>query len=150
MAIVEWDAEIFMSDMQAVAALIDSPTRLAVIETHTPQALIDWLRQQLKTTGQASYVWTPRQGLQRISIEHIAIPQTDRPAEVLDHILSSHHYGIYVLCEFQTALRERVVLDKLQRLLSDPAVDNKLVLLLGEHYQLPPALATGAARLALP
>ena len=138
-----------MSDMQAVAALIDSPTRLAVIETRAPQTLIDWLRQQLKTTGQASYVWTRLQGLQRISIEHIAIPQTDRPIEVLEHILSSHHYGIYVLCDFQTALRERVVLDKLQRLLTDTAVDSKLVLLLGEYYQLPAALTTGIARLAL-
>lgn len=138
-----------MLDLQALTELIDSPARLAVIETAAPDKLVDWLRQQFKTTGKASYVWTPQQGLQRISIEHIPIPQTDRPLEVLAHILASHHYGIYVLRDFQGALKERAVLDKLQHLLTDPAAAHKLVVLVGTRYVLPAALTSGVARLAL-
>lgn len=139
-----------MLDLQALAALIDSPTRLAVIETAAPDVLVDWLRQQFKATGKASYVWTPQQGLQRISIEHIPIPQTDRPLEVLEHILASHHYGIYMLCDFQAALKERAVVDKLQHLANEIAAAHKLVLLIGTRYTLPTALTSGVARLSLP
>ena len=138
-----------MDEMQSITALINADTRLAVVETSEQARIIEWLRLQFNITGKASYQWTAQDSLRRIATEHIPIPQTARPIDVLEHILSSHHFGIYLLCDFQAALRDSAVIDKLVRLADDSGPVRKLVLLLGENYKLPAALAARVEHITL-
>lgn len=138
-----------MDEMQAITSLINADTHLAVIETCEQERVVDWLRAQFNKTGKASYQWTAQDGLRRIATEHILIPQTTRPIDVLEHILTSHHFGIYLLCDFQAALKDSGVNDKLNRLIEGNGTTRKLVLLLGEHYKLPAALATRVEHITL-
>jgi hypothetical protein len=138
-----------MDEMQPIEALIDSDTRLAVVETSEHNRIIEWLRKLFSTTGRASYVWTAQHGLQRIAIEHILIPNTLRPLDVLDHILTSHHFGIYLLRDFQAALSDPMVCARLERQMDDTGSAHKLVLLLGAHHKLPTRLATRVEQITL-
>ena len=131
-----------MDEMQSIEALIDSDARLALVETSDSDRIIEWLRKLFSTTGRASYVWTAEQGLRRIAAEHILIPGTQRPSEVLRYILASHHFGIYLLCDFQAALSDPEVVARLEQQMADINAVRKLVLLLGVHYKLPTRLAT--------
>ena len=138
-----------MDEMQPIDALIDSETRLAVVETADDERVIERFREWFNRTGMASYQWTARDGLRRIAVEHIPLPQTERPLDVLDHILASQHFGIYVLCDFQAALSDSRVIDKLARIVADPGPTRKLVLLLGATMRLPAALSSRAEHITL-
>ena len=135
--------------MQPIEALINSDTRLAVIETREHDRIVAWLRKLFSTTGRASYVWTAEHGLQRIAIEHIVIPCTQRPLDVLDYILASHHFGIYLLRDFQVALSDPKVCARLEQQTADAGTARKLVLLLGENHKLPTRLATRVEQITL-
>lgn len=138
-----------MDDMQPIEALINSDTRLALVETGEHDRVVEWLRKLFSTTGRASYVWTAEHGLRRIAIEHILIPGTQRPLEVLEYILASHHYGIYLLRDFHAALSDPQICARLEQQMADTGSVRKLVLLLGEHLKLPTRLATRMDQITL-
>lgn len=138
-----------MDEMQPIEALINSDTRLAVVDTSEHDRIIEWLRKLFSTTGRASYVWTTQHGLQRIAIEHILIPNTQRPSDVLEHILASQHFGIYLLLDFQAALSDPKVCARLEQQMTDTSTARKLILLLGKHHKLPTRLATRVEQITL-
>ncbi len=138
-----------MDEMQPIETLINSDARLAVLETRATDDIIEWLRKPFTTTGRASYAWTSEHGLRRIAVEHIHIPGTQRPLDVLQYIQACHHFGIYLLCNFQTGLSDPKVCAELEQLLTDTGSVRKLVLLLGEHYKLPSRLTTRVETLTL-
>lgn len=138
-----------MDEMQPIEALINSDARLAVIETNEHDRVVEWLRKLFSTTGRASYVWTAQHGLQRIAIEHILIPNTQRPLDVLEYILASRHFGIYILRDFQTGLSDPKVCARLEQLITDRGTARKLVLLLGTQHKLPTRLATRVEQITL-
>ncbi len=138
-----------MDEMQPIRALINSDTRLAVVETGDHDRIIDWLRKMFTKTGQASYVWTAQDGLRRIAVEHILIPNTLRPLDAMEHILASQHFGIYLLHNFQVGLSIPNVCARLEQQITDTGSVRKLVLLLGTHHRLPTRLATRVAKITL-
>jgi hypothetical protein len=138
-----------MDEMQPIEALINSDTRLAVVDTSEHDRVAEWLRKLSTTTGRASYVWTADHGLRRIAIEHIPIPNTRRPLDVLEHILSSHHFGIYLLNDFQAGLSDPKVCARLEQQMNNTASARKLVLLLGAQHKLPTRLAARVEHITL-
>lgn len=138
-----------MDEMQPIEVLIASDTRLAVVDSANHERIVEWLRKQFSTTGRASYVWLAEAGLQRIAIEHIPIPGTKRPLDVLRYIQASHHFGIYLLRDFQTAISDPKVCERIEQLMADTGSARKLVLLLGTNHQLPARLAKRVEQLTL-
>lgn len=138
-----------MDEMQPIEALINSDTRLAVVETCEHDRIAEWLRKLFTKTGKASYIWTEEQGLKRIAIEHILIPNTKRPLDVMEHILSSNHFGIYLLRDFQAGLSDPKVCARLEKQITDTASIRKLVMLLGAHHKLPTRLVTRTEHITL-
>ncbi len=138
-----------MDEMQPLEALINSDARLAVVETADPDRIIEWLRKMFSKTGRASYVWTAQDGLKRIAIEHILIPNTRRPLDVMEHILASQHFGIYLLHNFQAGLSIPNVCARLEQQITDTGSVRKLVLLLGVQHKLPTRLATRVEKITL-
>lgn len=138
-----------MDAMQPIEALINSNARLAVIETDEPDRVVEWLRKQFSLTGQASYVWTAQQGLQRLAIEHIVIPGTRHPLDVLEHIRTSQHFGVYLLRDFHAGISDPKVCARLEQQISEVGTARKLLLLLGTKHRLPTRLATRIEQITL-
>lgn len=138
-----------MDEMQPIDALINSDTRLAAVETGSHDRIIEWLRKMFTKTGRASYIWTAQDGLRRIAVEHILIPNTLRPLDVMEHILASNHFGIYLLHNFQAGLSDPKVCARLEQQITDTGSTRKLVLLLGTRHQLPTRLATRVTKITL-
>lgn len=134
-----------MDAINTLQRLIDSKYRVAALKTQESARLLALFKRYSLTTGQAVYDWTPGSGLYRVGVEHIFIPRTRSPADVLAYITASRHYGIYLLRGFESALAK----PSIQKALCD--LDNTddsircLVLLIGEYPHLPAALQSRIA-----
>ena len=120
--------------------VIDSQYRVAVLKTQETDRLLALFKRYSLTTGQAVYDWTSRGGLYRIGAEHIFIPRTRTPGDVLAYIAASRHYSIYLLRGFEPALAKPSIQQALCRLCDTDDGIRRLVLLIGEYASLPAAL----------
>ncbi|MGD8428846.1 MAG: hypothetical protein PVH31_00435 [Ectothiorhodospiraceae bacterium] len=134
-----------MDATRMLQRVIDSRYRLAALETTEGDRILGVFKRLTLTTGRAVYHWTPENGLYRLGIEHIFIPRTRAPADVLSYIAASRHYGIYLLYGFNNALTKA----SLQRQLStiNSADDNvrRLVIMVGEQVDIPQTLRKDVA-----
>lgn len=120
--------------------VLDSTYRIAALQTQETDRLIALFKRYALTTGQPVYDWTPQGGLYRIGVEHIFIPRTRTPTDVLAYIAASRHYGIYLLREFESALAKPSIQNTLCSLSDINDGIRRLVLLMGTYPQLPPVL----------
>jgi hypothetical protein len=123
-----------MDATRMLQRVIDSRYRLAALETTEGDRILGVFKRLTLTTGRAVYHWTPENGLYRLGIEHIFIPRTRAPADVLSYIAASRHYGIYLLYGFNNAL-------------INSADDNvrRLVIMVGEQVDIPQTLRKDVA-----
>lgn len=119
--------------------VIDSQYRIAALKTQEADRLLALFKRYSLTTGQTVYDWTSRGGLYRIGAEHIFIPRTRAPKDVLAYIAASHHYSIYLLRGFEPALAKPSIQQALCRLCDADGIQC-LVLLIGEYASIPAAL----------
>jgi|SRR5690625_2770447 len=136
-----------MNDKKNLEKIIESDQRVAVIETTDPLDLTAYMKRLTLTTGRAVYDWSAEHGLYRLGIEHIFIPRTRTPADVLSYITSSRHYGIYLLRDFDETLLRPAVERQLHRLLEKQDNVRRLVFFVGHSVKLPSALATTTIKL---
>jgi hypothetical protein len=145
--IVEPSYDVVMSQYQPIAELLDSPFRLAALESPEPSRVVNIFRQMNAASGKAVYDWVPNSGLYRIGAEQIYIPRTATPADLLEYITSSRHYGIYLLREFDVMLGDATNLNRLQKAINVAGNVHRLVVLLGVTVHLPTVLRSAAARI---
>lgn len=137
-----------MDDKKNLEKIIESDQRVAVIETTDPLDLTAYMKRLTLTTGRAVYDWSAEHGLYRLGIEHIFIPRTRTPVDVLSYITSSRHYGIYLLRDFDEALQRPAVERQLHRLLEKQDSVRRLVVFVGNSVKLPSPLAMTTPRLS--
>jgi len=129
-----------MEATRIIQRVLDSNYHLAAIETDDSDRLIALFKRVTLTTGRAVYHWSADAGLYRLGVEHIFIPRTRTPADVLAYVSASRHYGVYLLQNFDTALHKASV----QRLLDEIAgLDDgvkRLVILVGPRIDIPEGL----------
>jgi hypothetical protein len=136
-----------MNQKQHLQEIIDSEHRLAVLESADPQQIVAHFKRLTLTTGRAVYDWSPDNGLYRLGIEHIFIPRTRVPADVLAYVASSRHYGIYLLRGFDDAVSKPAVERQLVKLIEKQDGVRRLVCLVGSDVRLPASVASYAALL---
>ncbi len=129
-----------MDATNTLQQIIDSTNRIAALKTQETDRLLALFKRYSLTTGQAVYDWTSQSGLYRIGVEHIFIPRTRTPADVLAYIAASRHYGIYLLREFEPALTKLSIQNRLCSLCDIDDGIRRLVLLIGAYSHLPAAL----------
>ncbi|MCO6440009.1 MAG: hypothetical protein J5I81_02745 [Nitrococcus mobilis] len=129
-----------MDAINTLQQIIDSTKRIAALKTQETDRLLALFKRYSLTTGQAVYDWTSQSGLYRIGVEHIFIPRTRTPADVLAYIGASRHYGIYLLREFEPALTKPSIQSRLCSLCDIDDGIRRLVLLIGAYSHLPAAL----------
>lgn len=134
-----------MEATRIIQRVLDSNYHLAAIETDESDRLIALFKRLTLTTGRAVYQWSADAGLYRLGVEHIFIPRTRAPADVLAYVSASRHYGIYLLQDFDNALGKASI----QRMLDDIAgLDDgvkRLVILVGPSISIPESLRTRVA-----
>jgi hypothetical protein len=136
-----------MDEKQNLEQIIDSDYGVAVLDTANPLELVSHLKRLTLTTGRAVYDWSSENGLYRLGIEHIFIPRTRTPVDVLAYITSSRHYGIYLLRDFNEALSRPAVERQLLKLLEKKDGVRRLVCLIGKANQLPATISLHATLL---
>lgn len=104
--------------------------------TETEQLLGQFKRLSL-TTGRAVYHWTPANGLYRLGSEHILIPRTRQPADVLTYILSSRHFGVYLLQGLGDSLAKQSLQRLVRRVAEKTDGVQRLVLLVDDATMVP-------------
>ncbi len=131
-----------MNDAQQIERLIESGARLATLETNDTDKVVAILRRYSQSTGKAVYHWAPRNGMYRLGLEHITIPNTQRLIEVLRSVASGTHYGIYLLC----GVTPTVLAPPHVELLHSVAVGRpqRQIILAGQNVALPPTLLSVA------
>ncbi|MDN3517661.1 hypothetical protein QWY84_08575 [Aquisalimonas lutea] len=133
--------------MESLHKVIDSEFRLAVLETHEPDRVVEAFKRLTLTTGRAVYGWSPNDGLYRLGTERIFIPHTRSFTDALGYIAASRHYGIYLVRDFQNALDKPSVQRALQRILAKDDDVRRLVLMLGSDVTIPEELRGQLARI---
>lgn len=129
-----------MADRKNLEQIIESSYKIAVLETADPQQLAAYMKRLTLTTGRAVYDWSAEHGLYRLGIEHIFIPRTRAPVDVLSYITSSRHYGIYLLRGFHDALQRPAVERQLLKLIEKQDNVRRLVCLVGNAIRLPASI----------
>lgn len=70
---------------------------LIALEDIDSDALIAQLRQHVRRSGQAVYLWQPTVGLGNLREEHASMAGSQRLGLVLRYIQQSNHFGVYFL-----------------------------------------------------
>lgn len=136
-----------MDEKQHLEQIIAAGYHLAVLDTKSPDDVVAHFKRLTLTSGRAVYDWSADHGLYRLGIEHIFIPRTRLPVDVLAYITSSRHYGIYLLRGFEDALAKPAVERQLLKLMEKQDGTRRLVCLVGDSIRLPASLSASAALL---
>ena len=129
-----------MDALKSIERWVDSGMRLTAIETPDPEHVTHLFRLYSRETGKAVYLWSPDVGLFRLGAEFIPIPRTLRPADALEYILSSIHFGIYLLRDFPGDAQGVRTGNLLRRIASETTRVPRNVFLIGSAVNIAPSL----------
>ena len=127
-----------MEYLDQLDELLSTEHRLMTIESYDQERVEDLFSELSRHNNKAYYLARPGQGMFRIGAEHIEIPRTLTPQEILKHIQNTRHYGIYILCDFQDNLESEHVVMQLKQIATADAA--KLIIFLSDFIDIPEAL----------
>ncbi|HKK06301.1 MAG TPA: hypothetical protein VKA50_10675 [Gammaproteobacteria bacterium] len=119
--------------------ILEGNYRIISLETYDIERMIDMFTRLSRFTNKAIYQWQPEQGMHRIGANHIIIPRTQDPKNVLEHIDASTHFGVFILRDFNEALTHKENVGLLNHI-ATAGDTHRVVVLLSEHVELPEAL----------
>ena len=127
-----------MNYLTQLEQMLESGYRLVAIETYDTDRVADLFTQLSRFSNKAYYISTPDASMYRIGASHIAIPRTQDPKDLLEHIDGSQHFGVFILRDFNSSLEDKENLKLLTKIASGKV--DKVVLFLSESMELPKAL----------
>ena len=127
-----------MNYLDQLDQMLDANFRIVSIETYDPERVTDLFTQLSRFSNKAFYLWQPTQALHRIGASHITIPRTSTARELLTHIESSKHFGVYILRDFNQSLEDEKNIQALMKIASGDV--SKVVVLLSDFIDLPKGL----------
>ena len=127
-----------MNYLDQLDQMLDANFRIVSIETYDPERVATLFTQLSRFSNKAFYLWDEAEGLHRIGASHIKIPRTATARELLAHIESSKHFGVYILRDFNGPLADEKHIQQLLKIASGDV--NKVVVLLSDFIDLPKSL----------
>jgi hypothetical protein len=127
-----------MNYLDQLDQMLDANFRIVSIETYDPERVANLFTQLSRFSNKAFYLWEDAEGLHRIGASHIKIPRTASARELLAHINSSKHFGVYILRDFNEWLNDEKNIQQILRIASGDI--NKVIVLLSDFIDLPQAL----------
>jgi len=129
-----------MDAVQTLQRIIDADYGLAALQTSEPERLLAMFKRLTLTTGKAIYHWQPDSGLYRLGAEHILIPRTRTPKDVLSYISAARHYGIYMLEGFDDALTHNSIQHQMEWILTKGDGVLRLMIVVDDAIRIPERL----------
>jgi len=133
-----------MSYLNQLDQMLDAEYRLVTIESDDIERVLDLFTQLTRFSNKAFYFWKNNAGMHRLGASHITLPHTQSANDILTHIENSKHYGVYLLDDFNILLKDKEIVARLKNLAEDEY--EKVIILLGEHIQLPKSLKNNTLR----
>ncbi|TDY02634.1 hypothetical protein [Thiohalophilus thiocyanatoxydans] len=124
-----------MNYLQQLEKVLETRFKLATMETYDTDRVIDLFNQVNRFSNKAIYIYQAGESMHRVGAAHISLPHTRTPLEVLEHIDTTPHYGIYILRDFNSPLEDKKAVDKLKQI--GTSNTRRLVILLSEYIDLP-------------
>lgn len=87
-------------------------------------------------SSKAIYHWLPESGMYRMDANHILIPNTHKPKQLLKTIHDMAHFGIFLLSNFQDHTIDRENIEMLKKISSMNDVNPKTIILLGNEIEI--------------
>ncbi len=127
-----------MSYLNQLDQMLDAEYRLVTIESEETERVLELFTQLTRFSNKAFYFWQDNIGMHRLGASHIILPHTKSSSDILTHIESSKHYGVYLLDDFNDLLKNKEIVGRLKKIAEDEY--EKVIILLGSNIQLPKSL----------
>lgn len=127
-----------MEYLNQLEKMLESGHHVITMETDEVDRVCDLLLELSRFSSKPYYLAQPEQAMFRMGASHIGIPKTNTPENLIEHIESSQHYGIYVLRNYTEILDDD---DMVEDLISIATGDvHKVILIVAEYIKIPEQL----------
>ena len=133
--------------IQQIDNLTEKPYPLVYFETLRGPHVVDLFKSLSLVCSKAIYHWTPMNGMYRMDASHILIPRTQEPHHVLESILSTPHFGVYLLSGFEENLKDYRSMNLLKKIISDYKNTQRMLIMVGNNIEIPLELRTSIAHI---
>ena len=127
-----------MEYLNQLEKMIESGHRFITMETYEVDRVCDLLLELSRFNAKPYYLAEPEKAMHRLGASHIGIPKTQKPNDLLEHIESAQHYGVYILKNYAEILEDEDIIEDLISITTGDI--HKVVLLVAEHITLPDQL----------
>jgi len=133
--------------LQRIDKLTEQAYSLVYFETVRSAQVTDMFKSLSLASSKAIYHWTPDNGLYRMDASHILIPRSQHPRHLLELINGTPHFGVYLISNFDEALKEQQTVDLLKKIVAGYSKNPKMIILLGNEMNIPAELRPSVAHI---
>ena len=94
-----------MQNLKDLELILSSSVPIIVVETHEEARLIELFTRLIKSLAKPLFLWTVTEGLKRLDVDMPAQRHNSKPLELLSQIKASKDDGIYLLVDFDRAVK---------------------------------------------
>ncbi len=124
--------------LNPIEKMLDSGYRIITMESYEVDHVCDLFLELSRHSKKPFYLAQPEQPLFRLGASHISIPKTKLPEDLMEHIESSQHFGIYILRNYTEILEDEDMVEDLINIAMGDT--HKILVMVAEHIKLPTAL----------
>ena len=124
-----------MEYINQLEKMLESGHRIITMESYEVDRVCDLFLELSRFSSKPYYLAQPEQPMHRLGASHIGIPKTNKPADLMEHIEASQHFGVYILRNYTEILEDD---DLIEDFISIATGDkHKVVVMIAEHIKLP-------------
>lgn len=124
--------------LNPIEKLLDSGYRIITMESYEVDHVCDLFLELSRHSKKPFYLAQPEQPLFRLGASHISIPKTKLPEDLMEHIESNQHFGIYILRNYTEILEDEDMVEDLINIAMGDT--HKILVVVAEHIKLPAPL----------
>lgn len=124
--------------LNPIEKMLDSGYRIITMESYEVDHVCDLFLELSRYSKKPFYLAQPEQPLFRLGASHILIPKTKLPEDLMEHIESSQHFGIYILRNYTEILDDEDMVEDLINIAMGDT--HKIVVMVAEYIKLPAQL----------
>jgi len=133
--------------LERINKLTEQSYPIVYFETLRSVHIVKLFKNLSLCSSKAIYHWQHDIGMYRMDANHIMIPRTVDPEDLLTTIHSMAHFGIFVLTGFEDAVKDRKVVNTLKKISAAHSANPKMIILLGSKIEIPGDLRPSVAHI---
>jgi len=133
--------------LERINKLTEQSYPIVYFETLRSLHIVELFKNLSLCSSKAIYHWQPETGMYRMDANHIMIPRTVDPEDVLNTINSMAHFGVFVLTDFNRHIKDRKIVNVLKKISSTHRANPKMIIFLGSKMDIPSDLRPTVAHI---